>query len=100
MLVRIRFGRGSRVVRRRRKNRRVAMALATFLTPAAVMAAVLGVWRLAEDPHWASDFAIRQGLFSHWQVWFAFAGILQTGAYLLNRYGRSEGQGARAGNGL
>ena len=100
MVVRIRFGKGPRVERKRRKNRRVAMAFASFLTPAAVMAGVLGIWRLAEDPHWASDFAIRQGLFSHWQVWFAFAGILQTGAYLLNRYGRSESEGARAGNAL
>jgi hypothetical protein len=57
MLVRIRFGKGSKVVRTRRKNRRVAMAFASFLTPAAVMAAALGMWRLAQDPHWASDFA-------------------------------------------
>jgi hypothetical protein len=94
MLVRIRFGRGSKVERNRRKNRRVAMAFAAFLTPAAVMAAALGVWRLAVDPHWASDFAIRQGLFSHWQVWFAFAGVLETGSYLLNLYGRTDGKGA------
>src|SRR5580704_7218819 len=99
MLVRIRFGKGSKVGRKRRKNRRVAMALATFLTPAAVMAAVLGVWRLAEDPHWASDFAIRQGLFSHWQVWFAFAGMLQTGSYVLNRYGRANDGRLKAGGG-
>jgi len=91
MVVRIRFGKGAPVERHRRKNRRVAMAFATFLTPVAVMAAALGIWRLAEDPHWASDFAIRQGLFSHWQVWFAFAGLLQTGSYLLNRYGRAAG---------
>jgi len=89
MVVRIRFGKGAPVERHSRKNRRVAMAFATFLTPAAVMAAALAIWRLAEDPHWASDFAIRQGLFSHWQVWFAFAGLLQTGSYLLNRYGRA-----------
>jgi hypothetical protein len=95
MLVRIRFGKGSKVEHERRKNRRVAMAFASFLTPAAVMAAALGIWRLAEDPHWARDFAIRQGLFSHWQVWFAFAGLLQTGSYLLNRYGRTEGKRAR-----
>ena len=87
MLVRIRFGKGSKVERERRTNRRVAMAFASFLTPAAVMAAVLGIWRLAEDPHWASDFAIRKGLFSHWQVWFGFAALLQTGSYLLNRMG-------------
>lgn len=96
MVVRIRFGKSLKVERTRRKNRRVAMAFATFLTPAAVMAGALGIWRLAEDPHWASDFAIRQGLFSHWQVWFAFAGLLQTASYLLNRYGRTDGKGARA----
>ena len=88
MLVRIRFGKGPNVQRSGRKNRRLAMVFASFLTPLAVMAAMLGVWRLAGDPHWTSDFAIRQGLFSHWQVWFAFAAVLQTGSYLLNRYGR------------
>jgi hypothetical protein len=96
MVVRIRFGIGPKVERGGRKNRRVALAFASLLTPGSVMAAVLGVWRLAEDPHWASDFAIRQGLFSHWQVWFAFAGLLQTGSYLLNRYGRADDEGARS----
>jgi hypothetical protein len=96
MLVRIRFGKGPKVGRKRRKNQRVALAFATFLTPAAVMAAVLGVWRLAEDPHWASDFAIRKGIFSHWQVWLAFAALLQTGSYLLNRYGRADERTAQS----
>jgi hypothetical protein len=99
MLVRIRFGKGPKVDRKRRKNRRVAMAFASFLTPAAVMAAVLGIWRLAEDPQWASDFAIRQGIFSHWQVWFAFAGVLQTGSHLLNRYGRADDERLKAAGG-
>jgi len=94
MVVRIRFGKGSKVEREGRRNRRLAMVFASFLTPAAVMAAALGVWRLAEDPHWASDFAIHKGLFSHWQVWLAFAALLQTGSYLLNRYGRADGKGA------
>lgn len=93
MLVRIRFGKGSKVEREGPKNRRVAMAFASFLTPAAVMAAALGTWRLAEDVRWASAFVIRQGLFSHWQVWFAFAAVLQTGSHLLNRYGRQVGGG-------
>lgn len=90
MVVRIRFEKGQRLMHQRRKNRRVAMAFASFLTPAAVMAAALGIWRLGEDPHWASDFAIRKGILSHWQVWFAFAGLLQMGSHLLNRYGRAE----------
>jgi len=96
MVVRIRFGKGPKVERTRRTNRRLAMAFASLLTPAAVMAAALGVWRLAEDPHWASDFAIRQGLFSHWQVWFAFAALLQTGSHFLNRYGRADGKAVRS----
>jgi hypothetical protein len=90
MLVRIRFGRLPKVEGTRRKNRRVALAFASFLTPAAVMAAALGIWRLAEDPQWTRDFAIRQGIFSHWQVWFAFAGALQIGSHFLNRYGQAE----------
>jgi len=90
MVVRIRFGKVTKVERQGRKNRRVAMAFASFLTPAAVMAAALGAWRLAQDPHWASDFAIRNGIFSHWQVWIACAGVLQTGSHLLNRYGRPQ----------
>jgi len=89
MLVRIRFGKGAKVERKRRKNRRVALAFASFLTPASVMAAALGVWGLAAGPNWASHFAIRNGLFSHWQVWLAFAALLETGSYLLNRYGRA-----------
>jgi hypothetical protein len=35
------------------------------------------------------QFAIDDGLFSHWQVWVAMAAILQLGATLLIRYGRS-----------
>jgi hypothetical protein len=90
MVVRIRFGKGQRVARKRRKNRRLAMAFASFLTPASVMAAALGVWGLAEGPNWTSHFAISNGIFSHWQVWLAFAALLQTGSHYLNRYGRAD----------
>ncbi|MGA2134056.1 MAG: hypothetical protein ABSH50_17320 [Bryobacteraceae bacterium] len=77
-------------MRKRRKNRRVALAFAAILTPAAVMAAALAFWGLAAGPNWTSNFAIRTGLLSHWQVWLAFAALLQTGSYLLNRYGRID----------
>ncbi len=90
MLVRIRFGKGPKVERKRRKNRRVALAFASFLTPAAVMTSALGVWRLAADLQLASSFAIRNGLFSHWQVWLVSAGLLQAGSHFLNRYGRAD----------
>ncbi len=90
MVVRIRFGRGPRVERKRGKNRRVALALAALLTPAAVMAAVLGFWRLAADLRWTGNFAIPNGLFSHWQVWFASAALLHLCSRALNHYGKGS----------
>jgi len=89
MVVRIRFGKGAKVDRKRRTNQRVALAFASLLTPAAVMAGALGIWGIAAGPNWASHFAIRNGFLSHWQVWLAFAGVLQTGSHFLNRYGRA-----------
>jgi hypothetical protein len=92
MVVRIRFGRGHPVYKAKGKNRRLALALSALLTPAAVMASVLGFWRLAADMQWTGEFGISTGLFSHWQVWLAVAGLLQWGAWTLNRYGRDHDQ--------
>src|SRR5689334_22110363 len=88
MVVRIRFGRGRQVHRTKGKNRRLALALSSLLTPAAVMASVLGLWRLAADMRWTGEFGISSGLFSHWQVWLGFGAALQYVAWALNRYGR------------
>ena len=92
MVVRIRFGRGRQVQRRKGKNRRIALALSALLTPGAVMACVLGLWRLAADMQWTGEFGISSGLFSHWQVWLTFAALLQYSAWALNRYGRDHDQ--------
>lgn len=90
MVVRIRFARGPKVTKKRRKNRRIALAAASLLTPAAAMAGALGAWRVAADMNWAGSFAIRSGFFSHWQVWLGAALMLQLCSHALNRYGRSE----------
>ncbi len=90
MIVRIRFGRGSHIEHKPRKNRRAALAMASLLVPVAVMTCVLGLWRLAADLKITGDFAIVDGLFSHWQVWIASAIVLAFLVRLLNRYGRSE----------
>jgi len=90
MLVRIRLSTGPKVSNKRRKNRHVALAMASLLTPAAVMAFVLGFWRLVADLKVTSEFPITVGLFSHWQVWVTGAAILQLCALLLNRYGNSQ----------
>lgn len=70
-----------------RKNQHVALALASLLTPAAVMACVLAFWRLTADINVTNQFPIRDGLFSHWQVWLSCAAVLQLAATVLNRYG-------------
>jgi hypothetical protein len=95
MVVRIRFGMGRPVQRGKAKNRKLALAMGALLTPAAVMASALGLWRLAADMKWTGEFGISSGLFSHWQVWLACAGVLHRGAWVLTRYGRDH-DGARS----
>jgi hypothetical protein len=89
MVVRIRFARGPRVAKKRGKNQRVAIAFAALLTPGAVMALALGLWRIAADLSWTSSFYIASGPLSHWQVWLAAAALLQFFARRLNRYGKT-----------
>ncbi|HZO53745.1 MAG TPA: hypothetical protein VFB63_13605, partial [Bryobacteraceae bacterium] len=88
MRIRLRFERGARVHYKYGKNRRVALAAASLLAPAAVGAFLLAVWRLAADMQYAEKFAISGGFFSHWHVWFAIAAILTLICIRLNRYGR------------
>ena len=90
MRVRIRLNRGPKVHQKRRKNKHVALAMASLLTPAAVMACVLAVWRLTADFKVTSQFPITAGFFSHWQVWVSAATVLQLVAVVLNRYGNSQ----------
>ena len=87
MVVRIRLRRGRPIQRQRGTNRHLASAVAALLGPAALMAYVLGFWRLASDMGLAGHFGIR-GLFSHWQIWVCGGLLMQTAAYALNRYGR------------
>jgi hypothetical protein len=89
MIVRIQFGSGAKVVKHSRKNYKFALGVAALLTPAAALAAVLALWRIAADLSWTGTFAISAGLFSHWQVWLGAAILLQLCAHLLNRYAKS-----------
>jgi hypothetical protein len=94
MVVRIRFGKGPKVSRKRGKNQRVALAVAALLTPAALTACVLALWRIAADLNWSNSFAIPTGIFSHWQVWLGAAAGLQLCSRVLNRYGKGGDQPA------
>jgi hypothetical protein len=93
MIVRIRFGKGARLGKGRRKNKRLASVAAALLSPAAVTAAALGLWKLTAELHLTRSFAIVSGFFSHWQVWLGAAIILQVCSRFLNRYSRT-GDGA------
>jgi hypothetical protein len=63
----------------------VVPAMGSLLTPAAAVATVLALWRLGADLRWTGEFAISEGLFSHWQVWLALAFLLQTAASRFSR---------------
>jgi hypothetical protein len=87
MVVRIKLPRGRPLLRRSGKNRHIAFAVGALLTPAALMAWVLGFWRLAADIGVAGEFGIT-GVWSHWQIWMVSAAFLQGVSHILNRYGR------------
>jgi hypothetical protein len=55
-----------------------------LLTPVAAVAAALAAWRFGVEVGWTNTFFISHGLFSHWQVWCAFAISLQACACSLN----------------
>jgi hypothetical protein len=54
-------------------SRQLANILVALLTPAALVALVLGIWRVCADLGWAGPFLIGDGFFSHWQVWIALS---------------------------
>ncbi len=53
--------------------------------PTALLAGVLGLWRLAADLGWTSPFFISRGLLSHHQSWFAIAVGVPVAASILKR---------------
>lgn len=55
-----------------------------LVTPASVIALVLGLWRITADLGWTEAFPISAGFFSHWQVWIALAIGLRMGAASLS----------------
>jgi len=87
MLLRTRLQQGRPIQRKPGKNRHVASALSALLVPVALMAYVLGLWRVASDMGLAGEFPF-SGLFSHWQVWIPLAALLQIGSSALKKYGQ------------
>jgi hypothetical protein len=90
MVVKIRFGHGPVVTRRKGKNGQAAVLLASASTLTAVCLTALGVWRLCEDLDLAGEFFFRDGMLAHWQVWIGAAGLTQYASWRLNRYAKSS----------
>ena len=65
----------------------MAHAFGALLVPAALMAYVMGLWRVASDMSVASPFPMT-GLFSHWQVWIVVGVMLHLASSSFSRYGR------------
>jgi len=93
MKVRLRLRGVPRFAHLRRRLRRAALGLAALMIPASLAAYALGFWRIAADLNLTGQFAISQGLFSHWQVWIALGAAIQGAALSLSRYGRRSDLG-------
>ncbi len=65
----------------------MANVLVALLTPAALVAFVLGLWRVCADLGWAGAFPISGGFFSHWQVWIALSIALKMLSSVLIAWG-------------
>jgi hypothetical protein len=86
MVVKIHFGRGPVVTRRKGKNGRMATLAASVLTLVSISCASLGLWRVGTDLDWAGGFVFPKGFLSHWQVWIGAAVAIQYGGWRLTRY--------------
>ncbi len=54
-------------------SRQLADVLVALLTPSAVLALAMALWRVGADLGWTDAFLIADGFFSHWQVWIAMS---------------------------
>jgi hypothetical protein len=63
----------------------LALAVSSLLTPCALVAFTLTFWSIAADMRWSTTFFVSTGLFSHWEVWLASAGLLLLLARLLGQ---------------
>ena len=66
-------------------SHQAATFVSIFLTPSAVLALSLGLWRLSADLGLTGNFPIADGLFSHWIVWIGLAVLLKMTESMLIR---------------
>jgi hypothetical protein len=86
MIVRVKLNYVSSLRKAHNFNRQAALGVAALLTPASLMAFALGGWRLCADLNITGQFAIANGIFSHWQVWLALGAAMQVISTSLYRF--------------
>ena len=96
MVVKINFGRGPVVARRKGKNSRLALLGAGVLTMSSICLGALAIWRFSQDVGLAGDFIFEDGVLSHWQVWLASFVATQYGGWGLRRYAKRAAETAEA----
>jgi hypothetical protein len=80
----------------RPKNQRLAAAAGVLLAPFALLAAIVAIWRIANEMQLASHFLFENGALAHWAIWAAAAVVLGVASHRLNRYGVGAHPSARA----
>jgi hypothetical protein len=70
----------------------LALAVSSLLTPCALIAFTLMFWNIAADMRWSTTFFVSRGLFSHWEVWLASAGLLLLLAHVLGQQKSADGE--------
>ncbi len=88
MVVRIRLNVGPQIAAQRKLDARLALAVASLLTPASLMCVVVALWAVLADTQVTQQFMISEGLLSHWQVWLAAGVLIQMLSAALDRYGK------------
>jgi len=73
-------------------SQQLANVLIALMTPAAVVALAMGLWRVSADLGWAGAFLITGGFFSHWQVWIALSVALKMLSSTLIAWGSRTGK--------
>jgi hypothetical protein len=63
-----------------------ALAMASLLTPFALLSFTIALWSIAADVRLTASFFVATGLLSHWQVWLVCSAALLLLARLLKAY--------------
>ena len=92
LVIRLRTRLETKMIPRRRPNRRLAAAGMGVFRALSLNGFGLCVWRWLFDFDLVKAFPFHQGVLSHWQIWFLCGAVLQLMAQGLAKYARDSGE--------